>query len=580
MSLTEPMLRQNMFVSYAKNRFNKRDDMLIVKERVKDTVTGAEHPVLRLVPNLKRPFQVTKPGLRNHTQKKDYESPENLDHYECTQAELPYRLATALKVHHPAPYISDLCNSPYVYTADIESRVLYRYQEMQRGIRENNGWTPKATMAVLDFEADVVHGTDRITSGAISMGKYAVIAVTKEFAKGMLNPEQEILEEAHKHLKEHIDKRKIEIKVKLVENDLEVILAMFKFAHALKPDFLSIWNMSYDMGKILEVLERENIDPADVFCDPKIPREYRHFKYKVDGESKKGKADADPKKKSKNKHISELWHVVDCPASFYIIDNMCLFARLRAIEQKRTSYKLDDILQEMVDLRKLNFKEADHIQEGTLEWHRFMSTQHKALYCVYNLFDCISMELLDDVIGDVQVKTLPYAASTPLGRMQSNPTRLANAYYFYMREEGLYPCAAGNQMAEPEFDRQILNRRGWPVALDNRLTVPNIGRKRIADIVSEYTRMFSNVADADIASGYPTSQRVMNASRSTTIAEICRIKGIPEATHRRIAVNLTAAPANAVDICQTVLGMPTLNDLLDDFTRTQSANDSEHAKAA
>lgn len=47
--------------------------------------------------------------------------------------------------------------------------------------------------------------------------------------------------------------------------------------------------------------------------------------------------------------------------------------------------------------------------------------------------------------------------------------------------------------------------------------------------------------------------------------EFSRIKGIAEKTKRELGVNLTAGPVNAIELCEKVLGAPSLDQLVDLF---------------
>lgn len=57
---------------------------------------------------------------------------------------------------------------------------------------------------------------------------------------------------------------------------------LFGSLHKIKPDFVSIWNMVFDIEKILECLEHHNVPPEDIFCAPEVPRRFRRFWWKKD----------------------------------------------------------------------------------------------------------------------------------------------------------------------------------------------------------------------------------------------------------------------------------------------------------
>lgn len=83
---------------------------------------------------------------------------------------------------------------------------------------------------------------------------------------------------------------------------------------------------------------------------------------------------------------------------------MCFFKINRVREQNRPSYSLDSILNDELDLEKLKFKEAEGY-EG-LELHQLMQSKYKLEYGIYNVFDCIALELLDEKTGDLSKAVL------------------------------------------------------------------------------------------------------------------------------------------------------------------------------
>jgi len=559
--MNKELERKCMFALYATSTQSKTDDLLVVKERLRDPDTGKERPSLKLVRNYKRKFAVTKKGLRNHAQKRSWEFKENLDFYECTTAELPFRIAKVLGKHGRFFRLSDLCASPYVYGADITSPVLYKYEADQASAKQNATWNPDMSIAVMDFETDMLNGTEQIISGAITFKDKAVIAVTEDFIKGAATKETieaEINKLAMHYLERDMTTRNIRLKVVVCKDDFEVAARLMQTAHILKPDFLVFWNMSFDIKKILLACERKGVDPANIFCDPSIPPEFRKFNFR---EGKANKITASGKKM--NFHNADLWHIVEAPASFYVIDAMSVFKMLRVVEGMRRSYSLDAILEEELGFRKLEYEAEEASGNHNVSWHRAMQRYHKLIYLVYNLFDCISVELLDDKTGDLSKKISLYADGSEFSTLKSNPKRLANALHFYLDAEDKVIASTSSDMTH-EFDKEVLGKRDWIVTLANELT-REIGAdiwkpEHRGDLLS---RIATHVYDIDITSGYPSGQWALNVSPETTLAEICGIVGLLEIELRRCAVNITCVPANAIDLGHTLLGLPTAKQVID-----------------
>lgn len=71
--------------------------------------------------------------------------------------------------------------------------------------------------------------------------------------------------------------------------------------------------------------------------------------------------------------------------------------------------------------------------------------------------------------------------------------------------------------------------------------------------------------DADILQAYPSGEVVLNISKETTFIEVCSIDGVPEDARRRAGINLTGGKTNAIEICNDILNMPYIDEVLDAF---------------
>ena len=69
----------------------------------------------------------------------------------------------------------------------------------------------------------------------------------------------------------------------------------------------------------------------------------------------------------------------------------------------------------------------------------------------------------------------------------------------------------------------------------------------------------------------PNAGIAYNMSKETTKKEIISVEGVDEHTRRMCTINLSAGHVNALEICHNLLGMPTLDDMLESFNRTLAA---------
>jgi hypothetical protein len=91
------------------------------------------------------------------------------------------------------------------------------------------------------------------------------------------------------------------------------------------------------------------------------------------------------------------------------------------------------------------------------------------------------------------------------------------------------------------------------------------GLKCVAEIPELTTTFRAQTADDDITQAYPTGEVIMNVSKETTCIELCEIEGVSEEARRRQGINLTGGNTNAIEICNELLNMPYIHDVLDVF---------------
>jgi hypothetical protein len=92
-------------------------------------------------------------------------------------------------------------------------------------------------------------------------------------------------------------------------------------------------------------------------------------------------------------------------------------------------------------------------------------------------------------------------------------------------------------------------------------------------LVKENPNLPTNIrigaVDLDVEGSYPSGGIVLNVSKETTKKEIIEIEGVDENTRRMCTINLSAGHVNAVEICTKMLGMPTLDQMLEAFQNDQ-----------
>ena len=543
--------RECIHARYSRSKSNDNDDILLVKENV-HYEDGTVKPNIRVIKNFEREFYVTKPGFRNHKQKKEWEEKSKCNKYVCTQANLPTALAKALG-KPLGTNLRYLNNSPYVYGTDITTEKIVKNLYKQKWPDCISKWS----LAVMDYETDMVYGTEKIISGSITYRDRVTLCFTKSFLNGSKKTIDRIHEEFENYLGKYKKERNINLEVICVDTDIQVVHVLTRRAHEWIPDIVGFWNISFDMEKMIDSIRSHKMYAEDFFSYPKLENRFKTFTWKKKNPKKETLSG-----KKKTVFNEELWHKAIHPAGFYMIDLMSLYCNIRMASGKRESYSLDSVLKDELNIEKLKFKAADHIPSGDPKWHTFMQQNYKVEYLIYNIFDCISVELLDEKNNDV-AQTLPVLlGSSDVNTFDSNPRKLSDSLHFFCEKEKMVMGSTAEDMTEVT-DKLQADKSGWIVTLASHLIEKDIGLNHISEDKNLTSNIHAMVSDLDIEGSYPTSEIILNISKETTRREMCKIEGLDEFTKRNIGLNLTNARGNAVEIACNALSLPSFDQLLE-----------------
>lgn len=427
----------------------KPSDILFIKENIhlKD---GTIIPSKRIIHNYEREFWITKPGLRNHRDKKEWEEEKRLDRGKCTQVNLTKAISQRMgRLGNNFLSLRMLARTPYLYGCDVTTPVLIKEQYKRKWPK----LLSKSSVAVLDIETDVVWGTGEILCCSLSFKSKAVVYVTKKFLGTTNNVHEKFNQQLEKHIGDIIKDRNAKVELVIVDTPGQVCKGIIDKAHEWMPDFVAIWNIAFDLPKIINALEKEGYDIGDVFSDPIVPREYRRAKFIADNAIKVTQSG-----KSMPKHPADLWHTMDCLSTFYFIDAMSLYKKIRAAKGNEPSYSLDYILQKIINVRKLVIEgvEGDH----NLKWHIDMQSKYKVDYLIYCLFDCLGIELLDETTNDLAIALGQICGSSEFKRFPSIPRRTVDKLHFICRDKGMVIGTTSDEMKD-DHDEDILDLTNW-----------------------------------------------------------------------------------------------------------------------
>jgi len=559
--------RECRFVYYVPPPERGMPDRHYIKEII-HTKDGRVIPRLVSKDDIKRPFFVTKPGYRKeYKQRKEWEDITKCDRFKCRQFELVPAIAKALGEYpNPRNSLKQAVRTPYVYAADIPSTTLIKRMYRKR---YPNHITPYS-VAVFDIEADVVHGHRKILMASLTMKNKAIIAITEEALVGFPNPEVNFRKALDKYiLKDEklgpiVASRNLNVEFKVVKNDFEVIKIIFARAHEWKPDFFAIWNMSYDIPKVMECCAKYGVECKDIFSDPSVPQEYKFFKF-AQGQAQKV---SDSGKKSSLDYHRQ-WHSVYAPASFWVMDPMCLYKQIRIGAQEEESYSLDHMLGKVLKLSKMKFTEADGLEKE--EWHAFMQRYHMIEYAVYNLWDCISVELFDEATLDMQLSVAAQSVDSGFDVFNKMPRKIVEFLDDFIKPYGKVMGTTSDQMSD-ELDTKTLSNTDWIVAL-NAVQIVDNGLCIFADAPHIRTRMRRSTGDLDVTGAYPNNGIALNQSKETTKKELITIIGVDEYVFRAQNMNLTGGSTNASQYVRMMMKGASHSEMLNLFHQLHPNNE-------
>ncbi|MDD2819520.1 MAG: 3'-5' exonuclease [Candidatus Nanopelagicales bacterium] len=562
-----------------------REDCHFVKEHV-HYEDGTSGPSTYLVKEFQRPLWVTRPEHRNHKDKKEFEQRDKTIQVKCTESDLNRRAAEMLDMPHLATQPKKLKDSPYLYGFDRTSTSIIKLQNLMK----NEFIQTPYSVAGFDIETDI-DTLEILMATVVYRGKVEMSILSKYLAN-VSNYTDRLNKAIEKYLPEYANK--IQVVTRVFETEVELLADVFRVANEWAPDFLAIWNINFDMKRIMDRLKVHNVDPKNIICDQNVPRAYRYCRYK-EGITRKETASG----KSKPINPSLQWHYLTSTSTFYAIDAMCVYRQLRIAKPEEPSYSLDAILQRVLKKRKLTFTEADAYEKEA--WHRFMQKNYPIEYMVYNIFDCLGMLEIEEKTKDL-CNSLPAGAGiTDFAKFNSNPRKIVDALFLFGLERGVVVGTAGNVSEDKELADCVpdellesvidaddddeddgpdenghedqnkytgLGLAGWIQMLQQNLLL-NEGLKIFHDFPEVVSNFRGTVYDVDATAAYPTATLVGNVSKATCVNEVISIAGIAEDVFREQNLTVCLGGMGVLEYHSVMYDLPTLDSAeLEDFLMT------------
>lgn len=426
---------------------NKMGNAVVVKEKIQYT-DGTIVPNIAIYDNPKRSFYVTKERYRNYRYKPEYELISRLDKYTVFDFELERRLTEVLGLGRAFVRRPTLFKSPYVFGADIsvEALIKMRYLDM---------WPDsdlRPTVGFLDIETSIDTGQIILISYLHDNIVHTAILNSFFFEEINGNRVRIELNDMSDYIKKNLaDKTKgidFEYNLVVLDSEVKLIAWIAKRIHESMIDFIQIWNMNFDIPKILATLKKHNINAADIFCHPSLGYHHKSLNYHED-------------QRREVAHFTLRWHWLYSTCGSQFVDAMGLYSQCRRTAGFRDKYTLDAVLQDEVGMTKLPLAEGSHT---------IMQRHHFKDYIVYNIFDVIGLRLLEDKNQDV-LSMAVLSGPTPVAKFATQTTRATNAMYHNLIGKGMVLSSYSSEDNFTKLDKLFESTGGAVLAPGNVMGV-------------------------------------------------------------------------------------------------------------
>lgn len=406
----------------------KTESAVIVKEKLK-MEDGTLVPNIQLFENPRRSFYITQPKHRSYNFKPEYELISKLDKYTVYDNELNFELAKILNLGPGFHRSSQLFKSPYIFGADISIEALIKMRYMNN--YPENDILP--SIGYLDIETSI--DTDQIILISYLHDNVVHVAILNSFffeekdSNRIPIDQNELLSFINTTLEGRVRDIKFTYDIKVFDHEVKMIAWIAKNIHDSMIDYISIWNMNFDIPRILNCLFKHNVNASAIFHNPKISPQYRYLKYYED--------------KQKKAHFTLKWHWMYSSCGSQFVDSMGLYSQNRRTQGFLDKYTLDNVLEKEIQMGKLPLISGSHV---------IMQRHHFKEYIVYNIFDVIGLKFLEEKVKDFTSMHMLIGPS-PVSRYASQTTRSTNDMYYDLINKGMVLSAKSEDDSYLIFDK-------------------------------------------------------------------------------------------------------------------------------
>ena len=533
------------------------DEAVIVNEKVATiqddgTISYSNH--LNTIVNPKKSYFIHQQKYHElYNYKIEYVPRDQCDEYICYNKDLEQEIknhCNELGMSYTPRHLSmrELCQSPYLYGADIDIEVLTKIAYLRK--TRDSGILPPLTFGALDLEVSVL-GDGKINLASFCYDGVVYCAILDEFlfkttdeidsaghpkrAKATLD---DIKETVQKEISDYLERFHLKVVYYVASNEMDLIAWTFKNIHECKPDFIGAWNMPYDVPKLIERITENHGDPADYFCHPDVPAMFKKCNYRADT--------------SQVEHFTDSWDWFNCPGYTQWIDSMRLYSRLRKVKGREPSYRLGFISMKEIQHGKLDLPGTHHDNQ----LYNFL------YYTAYNIVDAANVWLMEQQNGDVSSMCM-LVGNSLLRDFSKQTVMLKNDFYEYCEDRGMVAGTVGTTMGTPYDD--MLGKAGGTVLPP--YLARDMGLQCVQQRPDLHTLVNIFIKDIDASSMYPNTMIGFNISKETTKATIVKLHGYKTADIEELCTGMIAPRENALLIGPKYFSLPTPSEMLDLYSK-------------
>ena len=317
-------------------------------------------------------------------------------------------------------------------------------------------------------------------------------AVCKQIDSFSSSTLDELKEFVNNHIGEdkmkELDIADLEYDFFVYEDEIILLQDLFRLINFESPDFLTIWNMPFDMPYNIERIVKLGHNPVDILCDPLLEEKY--VKYYIDTRNEQVPAE-------RCDYFLIAGHTI-------YVDQLVQFASRRKGQSNFDSFKLDYIASVTAKIRKLDWS---HLAKN---FNDFTNNHFKTLW-FYNVIDVIDAVGIEKKTGDIDylfAKCL--MNNTRYSKAHRQTIYLANRGIKEFRKEGYIMGNNSNINNEkpPKFPGALV---GDPLNNNDYAKIKINGTS---------INVEDNLDDFDFKSLYPSTMREFNIAPNTQIGKI------------------------------------------------------------